>query len=83
MPSESVTISTEAKDLLEKIVPGIEQTTELIEKNLQSSQEQHNAISQKNSGMNQLNQIAQENAASSEQLSATAESLKNHVHQVK
>jgi len=61
--------------LLDSMVPAINKTSELVQQIATSSQEQSEGVSQVNTTMNQLSMITQQNAASSEELAATAENM--------
>lgn len=83
LATSSVSVSQSAESLISTIVPEIQKTAGLIAEITASTQEQALAIEQINTGMMQLNQIAQENAASSEELSATAEMVKGNARRIK
>lgn len=80
---ESVDITIEATDLMTKLVPEIEKTSQLIREIAAASGEQSSASGQINSSLNQLNTVTQQNAAASEELSANAEHLNNLAEQLK
>jgi PAS domain S-box-containing protein len=71
----SVKIAEDAGTLLEKMVPNIQKTADLIEEITASSAEQAQGIGQISDALNQLDKAAQQNASGSEQLAATAEEL--------
>ncbi len=68
----SVHLAEQAGKLLDEMVPSIQKTSSLVQEITSASEEQSSGISQINTAMNQLSQITQRNAASSEQLAATA-----------
>ena len=78
----SLDISEKAGNLLGEIVPSIQETAELIQNVVLSSEEMETGINQIGTGMNQLNDITQINAASSEELASTAESLKGQAKEL-
>jgi methyl-accepting chemotaxis protein len=77
LAKNSVAIAEKAGKLLEEIVPGIKRTADLVEEITAASEEQASGIGEVNSAMGQMDQVTQTNAAMSEELSATAESLNN------
>lgn len=81
--SGSMEISESAKSKLEEIIPIIQQTADHVQHISQASEEQNQAVSQIANGMNQLNEVAQNAAASSEELAATAESLSSQATNLK
>ena len=74
----SVKVAEKAGGLLEKMVPDISRTAELVQEITAASEEQASGVSQITSAMNQLDQVTQQNAAGSEQLAATADEMRNH-----
>lgn len=62
----------EAGSLLEKLVPDVESTAELVQEISSASREQNNGVQQINQAMIQLDSIIQQNASSSEEMSAAA-----------
>lgn len=74
--------SEKAGRFFEIILPRINESTQLFEQIMRSSQEEKSGINQINSSMSQLNQIAQNNAASSEELSALAEQMKMYAKEL-
>lgn len=75
LAGSSVEVAERAGRLLEEIVPGIQKTAELVQSITHSSEEQDTGVSQINIGMNQLNEVTQHTASSSEELAATSENL--------
>ncbi|MDX1812615.1 MAG: methyl-accepting chemotaxis protein, partial [Gammaproteobacteria bacterium] len=61
----SVAVADRAGALLEEMLPGIEKTANLVEEITAASQEQRSGVSQVNTAIRQLDQVAQSNAASS------------------
>ena len=72
---DSVQVAEKAGALLEKMVPDISNTASLVQEISAASEEQSNGVGQIANAMQQLNGVTQRNAAGSEQLAATAESL--------
>ena len=83
LSKDTVQISTNAGQLLEKVAPKIEKTSELIDNIVVSSTEQLNGVNQINSAMGQLNNVTQQNVSSSEQLASSAEELSAQAEQLK
>jgi methyl-accepting chemotaxis protein len=72
MASGSVRTAERAGELLKEIVPSISRTSDLVQEIAAASAEQTTGVNQVNTAMAQMNQITQQNAASSEELAATA-----------
>ena len=72
---ESVEISDKAGAVIEKIIPDIKYTADLVEEISASSDEQNSGIMQINDAVMQLDEIIQQNAAASEESAAMAEEL--------
>ncbi|CBL46497.1 Probable methyl-accepting chemotaxis [gamma proteobacterium HdN1] len=72
---ESVNLTEHAGTLLERMVPAIQQTADLVQEISAASTEQTAGLEQINLAIAQLAQSTQSNAASSEQLSSTSEEM--------
>ena len=79
----SVQLAERAGSLLEQMVPAIQKTSDLVQEIAAASREQAGGVSQINVAMNQLSQITQQGASSSEQLAATAEEMSGQAQQLK
>jgi len=75
LTSQSVGIAERAGDMLMAIVPDIEKTAELVQEISAASDEQAGGITQINQAMGQLDKVTQQNAAASEELTATAQEM--------
>ena len=75
LTSDSVKVAEKAGVLLEKMVPDISKTAELVQEITAASEEQSSGVGQINSAMQQLDKVTQQNAAGSEELAATAEEM--------
>lgn len=75
LTEDSRSISNTAKSLIESMLPNINKTAELVKEITLASGQQKNTVDQMNSAVSQLNSVAQNNAASSEELSGTANQL--------
>jgi methyl-accepting chemotaxis protein len=82
LASGSVKMAERAGDLIDEIVPGIGRTSDLVQEIAAASQEQSAGVGQINTAMNQMNQITQTNASSSEELAATAEEMTSQAEQL-
>jgi len=75
LTGDSVQVAEKAGALLEKMVPDISNTANLVQEISAASEEQSSGVGQIANAMQQLNGVTQRNAAGSEQLAATAEAL--------
>ena len=75
LTGESVKVAEKAGLLLEKMVPDITKTAELVQEITAASEEQSGGVGQIANAMQQLDKVTQQNAAGSEELAATAEEL--------
>jgi len=78
----SVGLAERAGKLLDEMVPSIKKTSELVQEITAASEEQSTGVGQINAAMGQLNQITQQNAASSEELAATAQTMNDQAEQL-
>jgi methyl-accepting chemotaxis protein len=77
LTGDSVKVAEKAGGLLDKMVPDIARTAELVQEITAASEEQASGVSQITSAMQQLDQVTQQNAAGSEELAATAEEMRS------
>ena len=77
LTGDSVKVAETAGGLLDKMVPDIARTAELVQEITAASEEQASGVSQITSAMQQLDQVTQQNAAGSEELAATAEEMRS------
>lgn len=82
LSTNNMNISHEAKELFVRITPKIEETARYMNSVKTAAEEQKIAIQQLTGAMSQLNEIAQANSASSEELAASSESLKAHANEM-
>ena len=75
LTGDSVKVAQRAGTLLEKMVPDITKTADLVQEITAASEEQSSGVGQINSAMQQLDRVTQQNAAGSEELAATAEEM--------
>ncbi len=74
----SVAIAEQAGKMLEKMVPDITKTAELVQEIAASSTEQHEGNRQINSAIQLLDKVVQENTTDSERVAASSEELAGH-----
>ncbi|MCI0667321.1 MAG: methyl-accepting chemotaxis protein [Methylococcaceae bacterium] len=77
LASTSVTIAEKAGRLLQEIVPGINKTAALVQEISAVSDEQASGAGQISEAMAQLDQVTQQTASASEELTATAEGMRD------
>ncbi len=76
LTSSSVEVAERAGTLLEKMVPDIARTADLVQEIAAASEEQSSGVGQINGAMLELDKVTQQNAASSEELAATAQEMR-------
>lgn len=82
LAASCVGISDNAGAMLSQVVPNIQKTARLVQEIRAASAEQNSSAEQIDSGMNTVNQVAQQNAAAAEELVATATTLEQHAAQL-
>ncbi len=75
LSGETVQVATEAGEMLNKLVPDIHKTAELVSEISAACREQDIGAAQINEAIQQLDKVTQQNAGASEQMSATSEEL--------
>jgi methyl-accepting chemotaxis protein len=75
LSASSMDVGEHACDMLEKLVPGIQKTAELVQEINGASAEQNSGAVQINKAIQQLDHVVQQNAGAAEEMSATAEEL--------
>ncbi len=78
----SVEVSEQAGVMLEKLVPEIQKTAELVQEISASSKEQASGIDQINNASQQLNSLVQRIASAAEELSHTSEALNGQAQEL-
>ena len=76
-------IAEETSKALEEIVVGAAKVTDLISEIASASKEQALGIGQINEGLNQVDQVTQQNSASSEELAAASEEMSSQADMVR
>ena len=79
----SVNIAELAGEMLSRLVPDIQKTSELIAEINAASGEQSKGIEQINNAIQQLNSVVQENASAAEEVASTSEELSGQGMQLK
>jgi methyl-accepting chemotaxis protein len=82
LSSRSVAIAEQAGDMLTKMVPDIQKTSELVQEITASSKEQDTGAEQINKAIQQLDQVIQQNASASEEMASTSEELSSQAEQL-
>ena len=82
LSSSSVEIAEQAGEMLNKIVPDIQRTAELVQEITASSGEQNSGADQINNAIQQLNQVIQQNASGAEEAASTSEELSSQAEQL-
>ncbi len=82
LSSSSVAVTQNAGRLLDKMVPNIKKTAELVQEISASSREQDAGADQIAKSIQQLDTVIQQNAASSEEMASTAEELNSQSEQL-
>jgi methyl-accepting chemotaxis protein len=75
LSGETVSVATEAGEMLNRLVPDIRKTAELVSEISAACREQDIGASQINEAIQQLDKVTQQNAGASEEMSATSEEL--------
>ncbi|WP_430812184.1 MULTISPECIES: methyl-accepting chemotaxis protein [unclassified Carboxylicivirga] len=83
LAAKSVSNAEKSGNMLETLVPEIQNTANLVQEINLSSKEQSAGVTQINTGVQELAKVTQENAASSEELASTAEELSSQATQMK
>ena len=82
LSSSSTTVTESTGALLNRLVPDIQKTAELVQEISAASTEQNSGAAQVNKALQQLDQVVQQNASASEELSSTAEELAAQAEQL-
>ena len=80
--SSSVELAERAGALLDRMVPNIRKTSDLVQEITAASEEQSAGVGQINAAVGQMSQTTQQNASSSEELAATAEEMSSQAEQL-
>ena len=77
LSSRTVQLSETANQMILKVIPNIEQTSQLIDEIATASREQDNGAQQVSTAIIQLDTVVQQNASAAEEMAAMAEELSN------
>jgi methyl-accepting chemotaxis protein len=80
--TSSVELAERAGGLLDRMVPSIRKTSDLVQEIAAASEEQSAGVGQINAAVGQMSQTTQMNASSSEELAATAEEMSSQAEQL-
>lgn len=83
LATNSVKVAEQAGNLINEMVPNIQQTADLVQEISAASDEQSAGVEQLNSAVNQLDKAAQHGASSSEELAATSEEMTSQVEELR
>ncbi|MBU4193355.1 MAG: methyl-accepting chemotaxis protein, partial [Proteobacteria bacterium] len=83
LSGNSVSIAEQAGRMLEKMVPDITRTAELVQEIAAASAEQYSGGSQIKAAILELDRVVQQNTAESEHVAAASEELASHAAQVR
>ncbi len=75
LSTTTVQVSVRAGEMLDRLVPDIQRTAELVQEITAASQEQDVGAEQINKALQQLERVIQQNASASEEMAATTEQL--------
>jgi methyl-accepting chemotaxis protein len=75
LSGSSVEVAESAGEMLARLVPDIQKTSELVQEISAASNEQNTGAEQINNAIQQLEQVTQQNSSASEEVSSTAEEL--------
>ena len=83
LSTRSVQVAETAGDMLAKMVPDIQKTSELVQEISASSKEQDTGAEQISKAIQQLDSVIQQNASASEEMASTSEELSGQAEQLK
>jgi methyl-accepting chemotaxis protein len=82
LSASSVQVAEEAGQMLDKIVPDIKKTAELVQEISAASMEQNSGAEQITKAVQQLDSVIQQNASASEEMASTSEELSSQAEQM-
>ncbi|WP_296039235.1 methyl-accepting chemotaxis protein [uncultured Agrobacterium sp.] len=82
LSGETVQVATDAGEMLNRLVPDIRKTAELVSEISAACREQDIGASQINEAIQQLDKVTQQNSGASEEVSATSEELAAHAEEL-
>jgi len=75
LSASTLKVSEKSGEMLDKLVPDIQRTAELVQEITAASKEQDTGAEQINKALQQLEQVIQQNASASEEMASTTEEL--------
>ena len=82
LSATTLKVSEKSGEMLDKLVPDIQKTAELVQEITAASKEQDTGAEQINKALQQLEQVIQENASASEEMASTTEELTGQADQL-
>ena len=82
LSANTMDVAEKAGKMLEKLVPDIKKTAELVQEINAASNEQNSGTGQINQSIQQLDQVIQQNASATEEMAATSEELSSQAQQL-
>jgi methyl-accepting chemotaxis protein len=82
LSGETVQVATDAGEMLNRLVPDIQKTAELVSEISAACREQDIGAAQINEAIQQLDKVTQQNAGASEEMSATSEELASQAEEL-
>jgi len=83
LSTRSVQVAETAGEMLQRMLPDIQKTAELVQEISASSKEQDTGAEQINKAIQQLDSVIQQNASASEEMASTSEELSGQAEQLK
>ncbi|MCP4348840.1 MAG: HAMP domain-containing protein [Desulfobacterales bacterium] len=83
LSGSSVELAVKTGEMLDKLVPDIRKTAELVQEISAASNEQNSGAEQINKAIQQLDRVIQQNVTASEELSSTSEELAGQADQLR
>jgi methyl-accepting chemotaxis protein len=78
LSASTVEVAERAGQMLEKLLPNIQKTAELVKEISAASNEQNTGAAQINTALQQLQTVIQQNASAAKQMASTSAELSNH-----
>jgi methyl-accepting chemotaxis protein len=82
LSASTLKVSEKSGEMLDKLVPDIQKTAELVQEITAASKEQDTGAEQINKALQQLQQVIQQNASAAEEMAATTEELTGQSEQL-
>ncbi|HEY1500769.1 MAG TPA: methyl-accepting chemotaxis protein [Acidobacteriaceae bacterium] len=82
LSSSTLRVSEKSGEMLDKLVPDIQRTAELVQEITAASKEQDTGAEQINKALQQLEQVIQQNASAAEEMASTTEELTGQSEQL-